>query len=156
MLELFKSRSLSGFLIWLGGTLHWSSKRQKNTAHSSTEVEIYTTDECCESLSHMIHLIQDLKVTNSLIQFPIQIYNDNEASVKLSRNRITKGLFFLQMRENSVGELLQDDTINVNHIAGGNNNSGMFTKEDKDASHFIKCRNLVMTSESNFNNQVMI
>ena len=56
------------------------------------------------------------------------------------------------MRENSVKELTQDDTVNVKHIAGGNNNSDMFTKEDKDASHFIKYRDSVMTSESNFNN----
>ena len=31
-------------------------------------------------LSFIIHLIQDLNVTNTLIKFPIQIYNDNEAS----------------------------------------------------------------------------
>ena len=60
------------------------------------------------------------------------------------------------MRENSVRELQHDDTINVKHIAGGNNNSHMFTKEDIDISHFIKCRDSVMTSESKFSNQVMI
>ena len=60
------------------------------------------------------------------------------------------------MRENSVREVHQDDTINISHIAGGNNNSDMVTKEDKDALHFIKCRDSVMTSKSNFNDQVMI
>ena len=39
---------------------------------------MYATHECCKSLSHGIHLIQDLNVTNILIQFPIQIYNDND------------------------------------------------------------------------------
>ena len=57
LLGLFKSRSISGFIIWLGGPLNWSSKRQTITAHSSTEVEMYTTGECCKSLSHSIHLI---------------------------------------------------------------------------------------------------
>ena len=56
------------------------------------------------------------------------------------------------MKRNSVRELLQDDNLNVKYIAGGKNNSDMFTKEDKDASHFIKWKDSVMTSESNFNN----
>jgi hypothetical protein len=33
-LDLFKSRSLSGFLIYFGGPLHWLSKRQTITARS--------------------------------------------------------------------------------------------------------------------------
>ena len=82
LLGLFKSRSISGFIIWLGGPLNWSSKRQTITAHSSTEAGIYTTDECCKSLSHITHLIQDLNETNTFIQFPISVYNDNEVSVK--------------------------------------------------------------------------
>jgi Reverse transcriptase (RNA-dependent DNA polymerase). len=40
-LNLFKSRSISGFLLWFGGPLHWVSKRQSITARSSTEAEIY-------------------------------------------------------------------------------------------------------------------
>ena len=60
------------------------------------------------------------------------------------------------MKENSVRELHQDYIIYVNHITGGNNNPDMFTKKDKDASLFIKCRDSIMISESNFNNQIMI
>ena len=44
--ELFKNRSVSGFLVWLGGPIHWVSKRQSFTARSSTESEIYATNEC--------------------------------------------------------------------------------------------------------------
>ena len=41
-----------------------------------------------------------------------------------------KGIETFTDEVNSVRELHQDDTINVNHIAGGNNNSNMFTKEN--------------------------
>lgn len=34
-LNLFKYRFLSGFIIWLGGPLHWISKRQSVTLRSS-------------------------------------------------------------------------------------------------------------------------
>ena len=43
-LDLWKSRSISGFMIWLGGPLHWQSKRQSITARSSAEAEIYAID----------------------------------------------------------------------------------------------------------------
>ena len=56
-----------------------------------------------------------------------------------------KGIKTFTNKGNSVRELEQDDSINVRHIAGGNNNSGMFTKEIKDVSHFIKCRDSVIT-----------
>ena len=39
-LDLFKSRSIAGYVIWLGGPLHWSSKRQSYTARSSAEKKL--------------------------------------------------------------------------------------------------------------------
>jgi hypothetical protein len=45
LLDLWKSRSISGFMIWLSGPLHWMSKRQSITARSSAEAEIYAIDE---------------------------------------------------------------------------------------------------------------
>ena len=85
LLKLFKSRLPSGIV----DVLHWSS-RQTIIAHGSTETEIYTTDESCKSLSYIIQLIKDVNVTNTLIQFPVPVYNDNEASMKWSRNLTTK------------------------------------------------------------------
>ena len=43
-LETFKSRSISGYIIWYGGPIHWISKRQAITARSSAEAKIYATD----------------------------------------------------------------------------------------------------------------
>lgn len=83
-LDLFKSRSISGFLIWLGGPLlHWVSKRQSITAWSSTEAEIYAVDECTKCLQHISNILHDLhqyhEFTND--DEPIPIMNDNEAAV---------------------------------------------------------------------------
>ena len=144
LLDLFKSRSLSGYLLWLGGPLHWSSKRQTITARSSAEADIYATDECYKVIQHVNNIISDLKVSDLLIQKPIKIFNDNEAAVKWSRNLTTKGLRHLQMRENAVRELYQNGHIMVLHISGALNSSDMFTKEDKYAERFLTCRDTVM------------
>ena len=37
---LFHSHSVSGFLLWLGGPIHWISKRQSIIAWSSAEAEM--------------------------------------------------------------------------------------------------------------------
>ena len=47
-IHLFKSRSISGHVISFHGPLHWTAKRQTITARSSTEAEIYATDDCCK------------------------------------------------------------------------------------------------------------
>ena len=89
--KLFKSRSLSGYIIWLGGPLHWQSKRQTITARSSCEAEIFATDECVKSLQQIQHIFQDLHL-HHLLPSSFMIYNDNEACVRWSGRLTTRGL----------------------------------------------------------------
>jgi hypothetical protein len=145
-LELFKSRSISGFIIWLGGPLHWVSKRQSITARSSTEAEIYAVDECTKCLQHISNILQDLNLLHLLTDNrPIPIQNDNEAAVKWSHNMTTKGLRHIQMRENAVREQIQLGFITVEHIGGKQNLADAFTKEEKDTNHLITCRDLLVS-----------
>jgi hypothetical protein len=61
-MELFKTRSISGFLLWFGGPMHWISKHQAITARSTAEAEIYATDECIKALQHVSFLIDGLNL----------------------------------------------------------------------------------------------
>ena len=144
-IDLFKSRSLSGFIIWLGGPIHWVSKRQTVTARSSAEAEIYATDECTKFLLYLHHILTDLGFAHKHMPPKTKIYNDNEACVCWSHNMTTKGLRHIQIRENAVRESIQSDLIDVLHIAGKINLADLFTKEDKDAAHFIAIRDTIMT-----------
>ncbi len=148
-LDLFKSRSISGYLLWYGGPLHWVSKRQAITARSSAEAEIYATDECTKALLHFHYLLDGLNLTKELMSKPTTVYNDNNACVQWSRNTTTKGLRHIQIRENAVRESVQRNFIQVKHIEGKTNLSDMFTKEDKDPAHFIKIRDFVLTDKIN-------
>jgi deoxyuridine 5'-triphosphate nucleotidohydrolase len=150
-LELFKSRSLSGFIIFLGGPVHWVSKRQTITARSSAEAEIYATDECTKCLLNLHQIVDGLDLTNDIMTSPTTIYNDNSACVNWTKNMTTKGLRHIQIRENSVRESYQNGFIIVEHIPGKKNLSDMFTKEDKDNIHFIEIRNEVMTDRHSLN-----
>ena len=143
-LEIFKSRSISGYVIWLNGPIHWQSKRQSITARSSAEAEIYATDKCTKFILYLKHILDDLNLIHYMPS-PTTIYNDNAACVTWSHSLTTKGLRHLQIRENAVREAVQNGTIQVQHIAGANNASDLFTKEDKDAIHFVAIRDVLLS-----------
>ena len=145
-LPLFKSRSLSGYIIWFNGPLHWVSKRQKITARSTAEAEIYATDECTKNVLHIRLLLEDLDLLPIFAPDATAIYNDNVACVQWSKNMTTKGLRHVQLRENAVRESVQAKTVAVSHVAGDVNLADLFTKEDKHIQHFLSLRDVIMST----------
>jgi deoxyuridine 5'-triphosphate nucleotidohydrolase len=143
-LDLFKTRSISGHIIWLGGPVHWTSKRQTITARSSAEAEIYATDECTKQLIQLSFILDDLPISLPIMTLPSIIYNDNSACVCWSKATTTKGLRYVQIRENAIRESVESDFISVRHIEGKVNLADIFTKEDRDAEHFISIRDLIL------------
>ena len=49
----------------------------------------------------------------------------------------TKGLRYIQIRENSVREAVQNKIVTIKHIDGKINLADLFTKELKDTKYFI-------------------
>ena len=76
-LDLFKSRSISGYVLTLHGPLHWQSKRQTITARSSAEAEIYATDKCIKLSQYVAYILQDLSLYEDIVPDTIDVYNDN-------------------------------------------------------------------------------
>ena len=145
-IDLFKSRSIAGYIIWFGGPVDWMSKRQSYTARSSCESEIGAVDECTKALKHITNILKDLQLFHKYVKGPITIFNDNAATVQWSENMTSRGLCYIQIRENAVREEVQAGNITVEHIQGKHNVSDMFTKEDRDdVNHFCAVRNAVCT-----------
>ena len=143
-LALYKTRSLSGFIIWGKGPIHWVSKRQTLTARSSAEAEIVATDECTKFLLYLRNICEDLNIHSTLFPTAITVYNDNAACVKWSKNMTTKGLRYIQIRENAVRESVLSNFIEVKHINGKVNLADLFTKEHKDTTHFCTIRDMLV------------
>ena len=135
---------MSGFITWLHSPLMWVSKHQTFTARSSAKAEIYAADKCAKNILHILHIISNLGLTKDIISGPVKIWNDNRACVCWSKNTTTKGLRHVQIRENAVREGVSMGLFNIEHIEGKYNPSDIFTKEDKDISHFLQVRNSVM------------
>lgn len=150
-LELFKSRSMSGYIMWCHGPLMWISKRQTYTARSLAKAKIYATDESMKNILHLMHIINEMNLTNEYMKGPVSIWNDNHACVCWSKNTTTKGLRHVQIQENAVRESIASGLIQVKHVEGKRNPSDIFTKEDKDTEHFIEARNSVMFGHEEHN-----
>ena len=144
-IDLHKSRSISGHIITLHGPVHWSSKRQSITARSSAESEIYATDECCKDIIYISQLIHELNLQNELLNKTIHIYNDSMACVQWSKNKTTRSIRHIQLRENAIRESVQNGLISVSHVPGTSNPADMLTKEDRDSAHYIHLRDCVVS-----------
>ena len=59
-LDLFKSRLVLGYIIWINVPLHWISKSQSITSQSSTDSVIYATDECVKILNHITNILEEM------------------------------------------------------------------------------------------------
>ena len=148
-IELFKFRSLSGYVICrTGGPVAWRSIRQDRTARSSCEAEILATDECVKETQAIKLLAKDLHIPEA--EKCTLVYNDNEACVAWSHSVTNKGTKHLNLRENSVREAHSFNEVNVLHIPGVINPSDIYTKEIKDDAHFRRLRDCQMVSRSNF------
>ena len=77
---------------------------------------------------------------------PIDIYNDNKLSINWNHSMKTKGLRYLQIRENTVPEDVQTNFKRVNHVSGRVNLSNIFIKADKDKSHYITLQDHLMSN----------
>ncbi len=147
-LPLFASRSMSAFYIELLGLLHWMSKRQKVTAASSAEAEIYATNECIKFLLELVQILDFLNFCHIFMPGITTIFNDNNACVNWSKCSTTKGLRHIQMRENMVHEQVEKHFITVQHVGGKVNIADLFAKEMKDTAQFVELRDLMMRSRA--------
>jgi len=133
------SRYMLAFYIDLLGPLHWISKRQKVTAASSAEAEIYATNECVKFLLELVQILEFLEVKHLFMPSTNIVYND-----KWSKRATSKGLRHIQMHENWIRENIASDFVSICHIDGKVNLADIFTKEMKDTSHFVELRDMFM------------
>ena len=90
-------------------------------------------------VQHITNILKDLNLLDQFTDGPIPIMNDNAAAVQWSYNMTSKGLRYIQIRENAVREQIALGLIQQpeQHQSGATNIADFATKEDKDDFHFL-------------------
>ncbi|KAL7539434.1 hypothetical protein ACHAWF_006405 [Thalassiosira exigua] len=141
-LELFKHRSLSGFLICCcSGPIAWKFVRQDQTALSSCEAEIVGTKKYIAELIDLRHRAANLGIADA--EDTMAVYNYNQGTIGWAASITNKGIKHINLHENKVHEVHPGGTVAVTHIPGTVNGNNIFTKEMKEVTH---CRTTSATS----------
>lgn len=121
-LDLSKSCSIFGFIIWFDRLVHWISKRQSIAAQSLAEAKIYAVDECTKYILILYYLMEGWNLQQTMIPTgTTPLYNHNNACVTWSNIMCTKGLQYIQIRENAVKESVVNGKISVSFVKGKKN-----------------------------------
>jgi hypothetical protein len=152
-LELFKMRSMSGYIILrAGGPIAWSSVRQPRTSRSSCEAEIRATDECTKEVLSIRYRGLDIGLFDH--ELPTPIFNDNQGCVDWCKTTTTSGMKHMCLRENAVRESILEQEISIHHVSGTRNPADIFTKELRNAAHFCLLRDSFMMHRTTFDSLV--
>ena len=139
------TRSISGHIILLKGPLHWKASRQTITARSSAESEIYATDNCVKEILRLSHIIEDLNLHKHLMSTTTPIFNNNMACAQWSNKKTNRNIRHIQIRENATREAVHKKKVKIHHVGGKDNPADIFTKEQKDTTHFLKLRDIILS-----------
>lgn len=144
-LDLFKTKSILGYLLAFHGPFHWLSKRQSITACGLAEAEIYATDRCVHDVQLIFNIIRDLHLQHKILSQPVRLFNDNMVCVLWSKSKTSKYLCHVQIKENVVRESISTWQVEICHIPGNKNLSDIFTKEDHGAHNFLHLQNMILS-----------
>ena len=148
-MEMFKYRSMSGFLIMrCGGPIAWKAVRQPRTSRSTCEAEIRATDEAVKEILSLCHRCNDMNLPNA--NTPTRLYNNNQGTVDWSKSTTNKALRHICLKDCAVRNSIQAKEVDLYHIPGAVNLSNIFTKKMRDGTHFRMLRDSFMMSAETF------
>lgn len=131
---LFSRRSVTGYLVYLGGSLvSWKSKKQSTISCSSTKSEYRALRSITCELIWILKLLHDLGIKTNL---PVDIFCDNESAIKLALNPVfhEKTKHF-EIDLHFVREKIENGILKVNKIVSSNQNADILTKSLGSVQH---------------------
>ena len=145
--ELFKFRSLIGFIVFhSGGQLYWKTVQQVHTTLSYCKEEVMATIEATKETMYLRLRAQELSLEYAKNTTPV--FNDNRGCVDWSKATTKKGTKHLNLRGHYIHKIQADKTIFVLHVSVTSNPIYIFTKEIKYGSHFrLLCNSFMSTRD---------
>ena len=120
-------RSTTGFVILYGvGAVIWKTAKQKLVARSTCHAEYYALHAATQRIEWIRNLFKEIY---SPLQRSSLIYEDNEATIKVSKNVInTHGTFDIDPQFHRIRESVDEKSITIEYIPTADNIADIFTK----------------------------
>ena len=140
--SLEEGRSTSGYLVkWQGAVLSWGSTKQKSTALSSTEAEIYALSEGAKDTVYFRKFLAGLGLSMSS---PTPCATDNKGARDLAYNpEHHKRSKHIARRHFYVRDMVESMELTV-PLVGTSDNQADFLTKPLPAGTFYRLRKLLM------------
>ena len=154
--DLETRRSRSGYAFFLGESLFsWKSKLQENVCKSSTEAEYVALNHCADEGLWIRKLVADIGETHQLMPGSssnkglVQILEDNQGAIKLSKNPINHSrIKWLDVKYHFIRQLVNSNEASVQYCPSAENKADIFTKGLGASLHKKHALSFGMTSSS--------
>jgi hypothetical protein len=101
-------------------------------------------DEATHVTQHLLHVHNNLEMHDTIT--PPPVFNDNQGCIDWSKSTSIKNRNHFNVRENAVLEAVQHHEADLKHHPGVQTPADLFTKENKDKSHFTALRKCLVAS----------
>lgn len=119
-------KSTSGFCIKINkNMIFWHSKKQSIVAISSSEAEYVALASCVTECLFILQLLENMSLE---IIKPIEIYEDNQACIKMAQSFETKRSKHIDVRHHFLKDLVNTKIIRLQYISTENQVADIFTK----------------------------
>lgn len=119
-------KSITGFLIKLGGNaIFWKSKKQGIVTLSSCEAEYVALSHCVTECIYLSQLLKDL-IENDV--YPMIIYEDNQACIKIATTLENKRSKHIDVRHHFIRDCVKDKRIELRYISTNEQQADLLTK----------------------------
>ena len=136
------NKSTSGYTVqWQGASISWGSTKQKSTALSSCEAEIYALSEGGKD---MVYFRKFLKGLNEPMDEPSKTYTDNIGASDLAYNpEHHKRSKHIERRHFYIRDMVEAMELRVPHVSTYDNIADILTK-DLPSHTFHRLRAIMM------------
>jgi hypothetical protein len=138
--DLFSSRSMSGYVVFICGNLiSFASKYQPTSSSSSTDAEYMALAYLLRELLAIVNFYEDIDGVE--LEFPIPAIGDNSGAIAISNNLITNTKTkHIRIRFHFIREYVIKNIIQLHKCASLKNLADPLTKPTS-GEYFISTRN---------------
>ena len=112
--------------MYMNAALTWKTKKQRTTALSSCEAEMYAASETCRELKYAMNLLDDLRIEYGR---PVKLFCDNQGAIQNAKHPIVQNnLKHVDLHAFYVRECVARNMIEIMKIAGTTNPADLGTK----------------------------